>query len=190
MGKKEEYQKILKALRDRGVLSDDKKYGLMQEEILKLNEEQLKELKKKFSTKEKKLQRIKDSIKAEKITAYEIAKNTTLSEVGIHKILNGSIKSPNGSTLNAITLFLTGHYNFSEEWIDTGRGQEKEVVVPQDGSFQYMSETKRDSKINEIAVFIAHNEKEMLKNPIFKNLIERKTYEAVIMIIKSDDWKK
>ncbi len=48
MKKREEYQKILKGLRDRGFLADDAKYELMWTEILKLNEDQLKGLKKKY----------------------------------------------------------------------------------------------------------------------------------------------
>ncbi len=143
-----------------------------------------------FSAKEKKLQRLKDSIKAEKITAYEIAKNTALSEVGINKILNGSIKNPNASTLGILVLFLKDHYNFSEDWINSGQGPEKETVVPQDGDFLQMSASEKASKIDEISIFIAHNEEEMLKNPIFKNLIERKAYEAAILMIKSEGWKK
>lgn len=46
-------------------------------------------------------------IKESGITAYEIAKNTPLSEVGINKILNGSSKNPRKSTLLVLYDYIT-----------------------------------------------------------------------------------
>lgn len=60
MGNKEAYLNILKGLKDQGFLTDDAKYGIMQAEILKMNDEQLKKLKRAYK-----------KLKAEKIQSKE-----------------------------------------------------------------------------------------------------------------------
>jgi len=138
---------------------------------------------------EKRIQRLKDVIKMEKITAYEIAKKTSLSEVGIGKIINGTIKKPNISTIEILSAFLCSNYKINKEWVNTGEGSKKYMNIPNEKEFGDMPREDRMSKLNEIAVFIAHNEEDMLKNPVFKNLIERKSYELAIKMIKSENWK-
>lgn len=49
------------------------------------------------------------SIKEKNITAYEIAKNTLLTEVGINKILNGTSQNPRKSTLKILEDYLTSY---------------------------------------------------------------------------------
>lgn len=53
------------------------------------------------------LEKIIKTIKDQGITAYEIAQNTNLTEVGINKILNGKTKKPHKSTLKTLTDYIT-----------------------------------------------------------------------------------
>lgn len=57
-------------------------------------------------TKKQKLDFIKKTVVEQQIKAYEIAKNTKLSEAGIGKLLNGVVKNPHESTLDSIILYL------------------------------------------------------------------------------------
>ena len=59
-----------------------------------------------YLTKQEKLKIILKKIKELNISAYEIAKNTSLTEAGIGKILNGSVKNPHENTLNSILEYL------------------------------------------------------------------------------------
>lgn len=59
-----------------------------------------------YLTKQEKLKIILEKIKELNISAYEIAKNTSLTEAGIGKILNGSVKNPHENTLNSILQYL------------------------------------------------------------------------------------
>lgn len=59
-----------------------------------------------YLTKQERLKIIKDKIKELNISAYEIAKNTSLTEAGIGKILNGTVKNPHENTLNSIIEYL------------------------------------------------------------------------------------
>jgi transcriptional regulator with XRE-family HTH domain len=53
-----------------------------------------------------KLNFVLEKCKELSISAYEIAKNTDLTEAGIIRILNGTSKNPHENTLNSIILFL------------------------------------------------------------------------------------
>lgn len=59
-----------------------------------------------YLTKQERLKIIKDKIKELNISAYEIEKNTSLTEAGIGKILNGTVKNPHENTLNSIIEYL------------------------------------------------------------------------------------
>ncbi len=57
------------------------------------------------------LKDIIEEIKERKLTAYEIAKNTSLTEVGINKILNGKSIRPHKSTLDILRAYLKNTCN-------------------------------------------------------------------------------
>lgn len=57
-------------------------------------------------SKKEKLEFVLEKCKELSISAYEIAKNTSLTEAGIIRILNGTSKNPHENTLNSIILFL------------------------------------------------------------------------------------
>jgi len=55
------------------------------------------------------LKEIVETIKNNNITAYEIAKSTLLTEVGINKILNGTSQNPRKSTLKMLEEYITSY---------------------------------------------------------------------------------
>jgi predicted transcriptional regulator len=57
-------------------------------------------------TKKEKLDFIKQKIKELNISAYTISKKINLTEAGIGKILNGTIKNPHESTIDMLLLYL------------------------------------------------------------------------------------
>lgn len=57
-------------------------------------------------SKKEKLQFVLEKCKELSISAYEIAKNTKLTEAGIIRILNGTSKNPHENTLDSIILYL------------------------------------------------------------------------------------
>lgn len=57
-------------------------------------------------SKKEKLEFVLEKCKELSISAYEIAKNTNLTEAGIIRILNGTSKNPHQNTLDSIILFL------------------------------------------------------------------------------------
>lgn len=60
-------------------------------------------------TREEKTSIILEKVKEFKISAYEIAKSTDLTESGVRRILDGKVKNPHLSTLNTILVFLEKH---------------------------------------------------------------------------------
>jgi transcriptional regulator with GAF, ATPase, and Fis domain len=57
-------------------------------------------------TKKEKLQFVLENVQKLQITAYDISKNTTLTEAGVSRILNGTSKNPQENSLNAIIIYL------------------------------------------------------------------------------------
>lgn len=57
-------------------------------------------------TKKEKLDFIKQKVKELNISAYTISKKINLTEAGIGKILNGTIKNPHESTIDILLLYL------------------------------------------------------------------------------------
>lgn len=56
--------------------------------------------------KKEKLEFIKQQIEKRGISAYTISKNTNLTEAGVGKILNGSVKNPHESSIDTIFLYI------------------------------------------------------------------------------------
>lgn len=57
-------------------------------------------------TKKEKLKFVLEKTKEMQISAYDIAKNTTLTEAGVGRILNGTSKNPQENSLNSIITYL------------------------------------------------------------------------------------
>jgi phage repressor protein C with HTH and peptisase S24 domain len=75
------------------------------------------------------LKEIIEKIKNSDVTAYEIAKNTLLTEVGINKILNGTSLNPRKSTLKMLEDYITTYVDKSEvrtKQISIDKKQEEE----------------------------------------------------------------
>ncbi|WP_281225401.1 hypothetical protein [Flavobacterium aquiphilum] len=65
-------------------------------------------------TKKEKLNIILKKVKELDLTAYDIAKNTPLTEAGIIRIINGTSKNPQENSLNTILEFLENKVLASE----------------------------------------------------------------------------
>lgn len=65
------------------------------------------------------LKEVLELIEKNGITAYEIEQNTTLSAVGVQKIINGETKRPLTRTLEDITSYIRNKYNPEEEEAST-----------------------------------------------------------------------
>ena len=57
-------------------------------------------------SKEEKLNFILQEVEKNNISAYEISRNTNLTDAGVGRILNKTVKNPHENTLNAIIEFL------------------------------------------------------------------------------------
>lgn len=68
------------------------------------------------------LKRVIFSINKLNLTGYEIAEKTSLSQVGIDKILNGKSKKPRKKTINILYNLLCKKYNISKDWLKYGVG--------------------------------------------------------------------
>ncbi len=85
-------------------------------------------------TKQEKLKKIIIYVEDNDISAYEIAKNTKLTEAGIGKILNKVSKNPREMTVDAIYNYLFAKQNNTEPEIMTNSNGNK-FVEKEDGSF-------------------------------------------------------
>ncbi|GMN06532.1 hypothetical protein MTsPCn5_19210 [Croceitalea sp. MTPC5] len=130
--------------------------------------------------KENIVRRIREVAADFQITAYEFAKHTALSEVGISKILNGKVKNPNTTSLEAMMQFLHQSHQISTDWLWHEKGLMKEVTVPRQDEFMGYTESVKKKKLDELAVFVAHNEAALMENPVFKSIVERKGYELIV----------
>jgi len=130
------------------------------------------------------MRRIREATSDLHITAYEYAKHTSLSEVGIAKILSGKVKNPNETSIKAMIRFLQQHYQINPDWLLKEEGLMKDVAIPKANEFKNLTDTLKKKKMDELAVFIAHHEEEMMENPVFKSIVERRGYQLVIKKLK------
>ncbi len=134
--------------------------------------------------------RIKTSMDSNGITAYEISKNTQLSEVGINRIRKGEIKNPNDSTIEKLSEFLESRYGISKTWLLTGKGLQYFPVLPVDEHFSRMASAEKERKFNQIATFVIKHESEMMQNALFKSFVEKLAYRIVIDTMNEKNGKK
>lgn len=85
---------------------------------------------------QEKIKEIKNLCEELGVTAYEIGNNTTVSTFAVTKILNGTTKNPNKSTLQVIRNYLHGQ-------LDPETGAEKPL-----GMAQRIVEQKKSAIIN------------------------------------------
>lgn len=104
-------------------------------------------------SKEEKIEKILQFTRDNNISAYEIAKNTKLTEAGIGKILNKSSKNPREMTVDAIFDYL-----FNNEKIDNKTS---------------ISNFKNGEEVNITSLlrFLLDNNKELMKEQSFRNYI-------------------
>lgn len=132
------------------------------------------------------LKRIREVIAEFKITSYEVAKKTALSELGVSKIISGKVNNPNESSIKLIIDFLIGNYGVNKDWLFTGDGNSKELSVPLPKEFTDLSASQKSRKLDEVAIFVAHHEKELMENPVFRSIVERIGYQIVVKALKEE----
>ncbi len=136
------------------------------------------------------VKRIQESLETKNITAYEIAKNTKLSEVAINRIKRGEVKNPNDNTINILSEYLETHYGINKVWLTTGQGIEQLPTLPAMEQLQKMASGEKEKKLNQIATFIIKNETDMMENALFKSFIEKLAYRIVIDTMNQKNAKK
>ncbi|MEL6919020.1 MAG: helix-turn-helix transcriptional regulator [Bacteroidota bacterium] len=136
--------------------------------------------------KQEKLKRILMLIKERRITAYEIAAKTSLSEVGINKILNGNSTNPHQATVDILAQYLSEHHNIEENWFDKGEGIKQSMNLPSREELEGLSSSEKHEIVSKLCAFIVYNEEEFLNDKIFYNLVERKAYELMIKMMQDN----
>ncbi|MHC0441580.1 hypothetical protein [Flavobacterium sp. 3-210] len=102
-------------------------------------------------TKKEKLKFVLEKVKEMEVTAYDIAKNTTLTEAGVLRIINGTSKNPQENSLNAIILYLetkqTGkNYNTNNTQIYTVEEPATEPLKKNESDLRELVECKHRSE--------------------------------------------
>ena len=121
---------------------------------------------------EEKLRKIINHIKSNNISMYAISKATGLSDGGINRIVNKTVKTPNINTLNLLYSHL----------FENNKEEKKELPkLCKDGvCFNDV----------EIAVHVATNESDFMKIKIFENIIERNVANRILDILKDGKLKE
>ena len=125
---------------------------------------------------EEKLKKIINYIKNNDISMYSISKATGLSDGGINRIVNKSVKKPNINTLNLLYSHL-----FEEKGSEVKDTQESELKLVKDG----VSFTKE-----EVILHIIANEEEYMEVKMFENVIERNALKKLFTILKDGKLKE
>lgn len=126
------------------------------------------------------MQRIREVTLELQLTAYEFAKHTSMSEVGIAKILNRKVKNPNETSVKTMMHFLHEHHRINIDWLLHGNGLMKDISIPKSGDFTSYTASSKKKKLDEVAIFVAHHEDELMENPVFKSIVERRGYQMVV----------
>ena len=125
---------------------------------------------------EEKLKKIINYIKNNDISMYSISKATGLSDGGINRIVNKSVKKPNINTLNLLYSHL-----FEEKGSEVKDTQESELKLEKDG----VTFTKE-----EVILHIIANEEEYMEVKMFENVIERNALKKLFTILKDGKLKE
>ncbi len=134
------------------------------------------------------IDRIKFVFKQIKITAYEVAAETSLTEVGINKILNGQSKNPRKATLNILFTWLSNERGVSKLWLDEGVGN---MIISEntnvlDHKIKLFNQYGKDISDDEIAAYIIQNEERLLKNSAIKLWIKTIAQDLLIKHYKGN----
>ncbi|MGG8495934.1 hypothetical protein ACQY1Q_05935 [Tenacibaculum sp. TC6] len=123
-------------------------------------------------SKEEKINKILDFTQKNNISAYEIAKNTKLTEAGVGKILNKSSKNPRDLTVDEIYYYLFNDDNYP---------------INETTEYSIDLEGKKEITIRELVLMVAENEHECMKHQIFKNIIEVRVAKRISEITASKE---
>lgn len=117
------------------------------------------------------LRRILELIESKGVTAYEISKNTSLTEAGIGKILSGKTKRPQKSTIDILI-------NYLEDYPNT-KQVKPSVIVDNHYNKRFIEKDGVKFTLKEAVILVADNVEEAKKHDIFYNLIKIQALEIV-----------
>lgn len=115
------------------------------------------------------LKNIIEEIRNRGLTAYEIAKETTLTEAGINKILNGQSKRPHKGTIDIL-----------KDYLYSTKATTNTVTSEPSSKYQAKSEIERKFQgitNEEIAHIIVSRFDELMMLNVFRLLIEREVWK-------------
>lgn len=116
-------------------------------------------------TKKEKLKLVLELCADHSITAYELGKNTTLTDGGAHKILTGESKNPQESSLNNILIYI-----------------EKKLVGSKlnEPRLDYQTKSLDTFTVEQIVKYISDNKEIFYNNLTYQLFIENETNKSVI----------
>ncbi|SHG28559.1 hypothetical protein [Flavobacterium johnsoniae] len=121
-------------------------------------------------TKKEKLNFILEKVKEMEITAYDIAKNTTLTEAGVLRIINRTSKNPQENSLNAILLYLESKQTGKNYHTNTTQNNKQEE--PHLDNFN-----KKESDLRELVECKHRSEKLIFEVIRLQNLLRKNNIE-------------
>ena len=108
------------------------------------------------------------------VTAYEIEQNTSLTAVGVQKIINGETKNPQKRTLDLIVSYI------NEKYLDIKNASNiSNLNLEKDGV---------KISVREMAVFFVDNQEVFMQDNILKNVIDLMVEKGIRKRI--DEFKK
>ncbi len=131
------------------------------------------------------IKRILMVVKEHKVSAYELSKHTTMSQMGANNILSGASSNPNETSLNLVSDYFKEKYKINPDWLKTGREPKNMVGMADPKFLDQFSEEVRREKLREVVLFINYNREELLKDELFQTWIEREAYRVALNLIKN-----
>ena len=106
------------------------------------------------------LEEILEILESKGVTAYEIAKHTNLTEVGINKIFNRETKKPHKSTIQTLDDYINNYVSLNKSLVE-------------ETSISY------NRPIKEVVVEIVARQDEALKDMLFREFMDKLLYKRL-----------
>ena len=132
--------------------------------------------------KKQKLDYILDFVNALDLSAYHLSRNTNLTETGILRILNGTVKNPHESTLNEIISYLDSIGTPVDNNKLRDNEQECDIVIKD----ITVSASEIQEQINELIKIILLSKK--INHPCdhYEEMLRLKEFHLKLLILKDE----
>ncbi len=132
--------------------------------------------------KKQKLDYILDFVNALDLSAYHLSRNTNLTETGILRILNGTVKNPHESTLNEIISYLDSIGTPVDNNKLRDNEQECDIVIKD----ITVSASEIQEQINELKKIILLSKK--INHPCdhYEEMLRLKEFHLKLLILKDE----